>query len=841
MKYPDEVWFGGIKVKKRTILTLFLTIIMLMGIFTINVGAYRITQRGTFVNGQQELIWGYEVLLEQSDGTAAGTKLYFEDQYKNANDYGTRVNNYFATFTSKPGENGTGSAHVMNGDDDIGINYTGSSSSAYSIVNFPPFSDYENEIGSNAIRPKSGFDYSHYTIEGLNGWENVKFYPGDALPLDCLAKGYIYQGIEYAGGSIPQYMYSINLTVVVHFKATTSGSAPEIPTEGELSGLLGNAVTVDCVNTLAGHADTTYGLIAGSYTIGSLATDNTGALPTYTVGVTVAADKYIEQYSTDKDEKHILNPGSDAEKVITLSWNEDAWEVSTTLPVTFEAMCTPKPEVPTEEDIAGLLENVVTVDCVNTLAGHADTTYGLIAGSYTIGSLATDNTGALPTYTVGVTVAADKYIEQYSTDKNEKHILNPGSDAEKVITLSWNEDAWEVSTTLPVTFEAMCAPKPEVPTEEDIAGLLENVVTVDCVNTLAGHADTTYGLIAGSYTIGSLATDNTGALPTYTVGVTVTADKYIEQYSTDKDEKHILNPGSDAEKAITLSWNEDAWEVSTTLPVTFEAMCAPKPEAPTEAELPEIFGEGAVEITCVTVESIHEQRTIAYDVIFGSVGEVVTHENPDGLSSYTLDIAIEADKYISKFSEDTKVAHIQIANENRLVKTNLTWDPYEAKWNPTENTELPVIFHIICTSETGGDDFIGKVYIQRLMLTKPSSGSPVPINEASSVTYRVVGLPTDPAKRENITIDVTVNDIKVDEKYIFCSSSNNGTEEYYFMMDSDLLNEAIGDQTFPAIITVRVQVTYTTELNKTLELAAEDFSYMVKAYRTGFGFGRLRP
>lgn len=607
MKYPDEVWFGGIKVKKRTILTLFLTIIMLMGIFTINVGAYKITQRGTFFNGQQELIWGYVVLLEQSDGTAAGTKLYFEDQYENASDYGTRVNNYFATFTSKPGENGTGSAHVMNGDDDIGINYTGSGGSAYSIVNFPPFSDYENEIGSNAIRPKSGFEYSHYTIEGLNGWENVKFYPGDALPLDCLAKGYIYQGIEYAGGDIPQYMYSINLTVVVHFKATTSGSAPEIPTEGELS------------------------------------------------------------------------------------------------------------------------------------------------------------------------------------------------------------------------------------------GLLENVVTVDCVNTLAGHADTTYGLIAGSYTIGSLATDNTGALPTYTVGVTVAADKYIEQYSTDKDEKHILNPGSDAEKVITLSWNEDAWEVSTTLPVTFEAMCAPKPEAPTEAELPEIFGEGAVEITCVTVESIHEQRTIAYDVIFGSVGEVVTHENPDGLSSYTLDIAIEADKYISKFSEDTKVAHIQIANENRLVKTNLTWDPYEAKWNPTENTELPVIFHIICTSETGGDDFIGKVYIQRLMLTKPSSGSPVPINEASSVTYRVVGLPTDPAKRENITIDVTVNDIKVDEKYIFCSSSNNGTEEYYFMMDSDLLNEAIGDQTFPAIITVRVQVTYTTELNKTLELAAEDFSYMVKAYRTGFGFGRLRP
>ena len=387
----------------------------------------------------------------------------------------------------------------------------------------------------------------------------------------------------------------------------------------------------------------------------------------------------------------------------------------------------------------------------------------------------------------------------------------------------------------------MCAPAPDVPTESELSELLGNAVTVDCVNILAGHTDATYGLIAGSYTIGSLATDNTGVLPAYSVDVTIAADKYIEQYSTDKDEKHILNPGSDAEKVITLSWNEDIWEVSTTLPVTFEAMCAPKPEAPTEAELPEIFGEGAVEITCVTVESIHEQRTIAYDVIFGSVGEVVTHENPDGLSSYTLDIAIEADKYISKFSEDTKVAHIQIANENRLVKTNLTWDPYEAKWNPTENTELPVIFHIICTSETGGDDFIGKVYIQRLMLTKPSSGSPVPINEASSVTYRVVGLPTDPAKRENITIDVTVNDIKVDEKYIFCSSSNNGTEEYYFMIDSDLLNEAIGDQTFPAIITVRVQVTYTTELNKTLELAAEDFSYMVKAYRTGFGFGRLRP
>ena len=134
---------------------------------------------------------------------------------------------------------------------------------------------------------------------------------------------------------------------------------------------------------------------------------------------------------------------------------------------------------------------------------------------------------------------------------------------------------------------------------------------------------------------------------------------------------------------------------------------------------------------------------------------------------------------------------------------------------------------------------ISGVEIVDLNLTRAAAESRVPINIASTVSYKIVGLPTDADARAQLDIKVTINDVEVDaDKYIFRDTSilnEDGTEKYYILMDADLLNTAISGQLFPARVTVRVEV------SNGINSKTNYLTYYVEAYRNGFGFGRLRP
>ena len=131
------------------------------------------------------------------------------------------------------------------------------------------------------------------------------------------------------------------------------------PTYDELNRLFGNsAVTILCTNTEAKHNPATYGLLPNSenendsYSISKPQKDEKTGL--YTCNITVFADPYVKQYSTDIRKEHSLD--DDKSKTITLIYvdNNDykGWVVETpversTAPaftgVTFNVVCKETP------------------------------------------------------------------------------------------------------------------------------------------------------------------------------------------------------------------------------------------------------------------------------------------------------------------------------------------------------------------------------------------------------------------------------------------------------------------------------------------------------------------
>ena len=421
---------------------------------------------------------------------------------------------------------------------------------------------------------------------------------------------------------------------------------PAAPSAADVQALL--KVEIDCENDEAEHHDKTYNLIAGTFDIGKVSGSSTAG---YKVDITVYSASYIAAYDEYTGATHTLEDDEPASKTVTLTYNSSKKWTSPDSEVEFDVECdTPDaPDLPDADELKKLFN--VSVDCVNEEVEHEKKTYNLIAGSYTFGTM----TGSYSTgYTVDVSVSADKYLQQYGTDMGETHTLAATSTSPKKVTLTWSKEtaAWTTATK-EVAFEAECeTPDPEVPNADELKKLFN--VSVDCVNEDVEHDKKTYNLIAGSYSVGS----KTGSYSTgYTVEVSVSADKYIQQYGTDMGETHTLASTSTSPKKVTLTWTKDtaAWTTATKA-VAFEAECeTPEPPAkPTETELKNILGDSAVVVYCSGNPYVSHNSKL-YGLLAGSY----TLGNVEGTpkDGYTLKLTLKPQVFVDQYSTDLGSTH----------------------------------------------------------------------------------------------------------------------------------------------------------------------------------------
>ena len=256
-----------------------------------------------------------------------------------------------------------------------------------------------------------------------------------------------------------------------------------------------------------------------------------------------------------------------------------------------ELIVNPAPQVPStddlekEEDNTILPDGAVTIDCTNEQADHADKTYSLIAGTYTVSESATwvsDGEGS-GYYTAEVTIDADQvsqYVTQYDADTRATHDL-VDNQGDKAITLIWQNGQWVTADgSAPVTYNVACDTEPEdetpeKPTWEDVERIFKDAIKVDCVNSNATHNDGTYDALEGSYTLGTV----TQSKNLYTVELTFSAEKYLSEYNNLYG-NHVLT--GEQKNVLTLIYRNDIWcyEGGERYPVIFSVTCEDGGEEP---------------------------------------------------------------------------------------------------------------------------------------------------------------------------------------------------------------------------------------------------------------------
>lgn len=448
-----------------------------------------------------------------------------------------------------------------------------------------------------------------------------------------------------------------------------SSLLPAAPTTDKLPEILsGPVVQVSCFDVGHAHAPASYPLKPGSYTVGKVAGD---AVEGYTCPVVIQASAYIAAYNDETSSKHSLSPQASAAQTVALTWDGAAkqWKApGDKLPLVFPLACeggqpaTPRtpvpPSAPTDGQLPGILgESVVKVACANPKAAHGEKTYGLLPGSYAIGSVAGDATAG---YTCPVTIHSDPYVAAYNAVVGAAHTLQPDGQAAKSITLSWDgaNQAWALRDGgLPISFPVLCkdaAVPPQAPAVDQLPGILGSMVKVACANSRGFHGDKTYALLPGSYTIGNVAGDGVKG---YTCPVTIhNAAPYVAAYNTDIGAVHALQTDGQTPKAITLTWDGKAWQKPITgLPITLTVSCQKQPvstlpTAPTKAEALQLLGAARVQVNCSAGRHGARAYVLREDSIqLSSVYEVNNQPR--------VNITLSGAPYVQSYSWETGKAH----------------------------------------------------------------------------------------------------------------------------------------------------------------------------------------
>ncbi len=298
-------------------------------------------------------------------------------------------------------------------------------------------------IGANSV-------IKVYPIEDDNKNVTITFVPEDGFVFDAAYVG--NEPVDLKDNSYTFGEVTADVTIKVLFKQDSVPITPvtPMPAPGEISDLIKDSITVDCVNGEVAHADKVYGLLDGSL-VNVEKTDDTS------IKVTLDATVYQARYNTDTETKHSLASGQSATVTFTLKYVDSKWTLPADageLPATIKVVCaTPAaPKAPTEDELKALFDGKVFVDCVEK-SWHPPYAYGLLADGYTV---AGPVKGADGEYTCTVTLLASAYLAEYNDDVTDKHTL-ASYQGNETVALKWTGSAWTViNGELPVTFDVVC-------------------------------------------------------------------------------------------------------------------------------------------------------------------------------------------------------------------------------------------------------------------------------------------------------------------------------------------------------------------------------------------------
>ncbi len=403
---------------------------------------------------------------------------------------------------------------------------------------------------------------------------------------------------------------------------------------------------------------------------------------------------------------------------------------TTTLYAVWEENYTPNPSappsVPGPDTLKKLLDKI-KVTCVTSVTAHGTKGFDLIDGSYTVGDVEGDATSG---YTCEVSISPDKYVDEYNK-LIKGHTVTEAT--AKIVTLKSNNDsAWVVDRGTPVEFNVKCetsepTPPSDTPSKPDANTLkkLLDKIKVTCVTSVTAHGTKGFDLIDGSYTVGDVEGDATSG---YTCEVSISPDKYVDEYNK-LIKGHTVTEAT--AKIVTLKSNNDsAWVVDRGTPVEFNVKCetseSTPPAKPTDNDVPDIIGRGAVKVHCINDYDGYDDQS--YGIFNGSfsIGDVILKGD-----DYTCDITVYPELYVAEYVKDFGKPHT-LSPAGQTGTITLIYDAEEQAWKPMPNYDPPIVFNVTCSDE---DETFTVTYLDGFSGTyatytnlKYGDATPVPAN-----------------------------------------------------------------------------------------------------------------
>lgn len=319
---------------------------------------------------------------------------------------------------------------------------------------------------------------------------------------------------------------------------------------------------------------------------------------------------------------------------------------------------TDKPAKPTENDVTGVVVDIV---CVTKTGTHDTVQYSLgfaTTPQHTIGEVASDGAGG---YICPVTVRTAWFVQQASNLVWKVQHTPTAQTITFNLTYDKNSKTWVKPAANP-RIEATHEVTP--PTKPIITGRQE-YIRVICKNE--PNKERNYVPKFGRYTESDPAVQKVNGVWTYTI--TILRDKHVEEFNKDFPGHEDTDPN--AVTTMSWVWKDAEWKLVPvnglrTVGAIIEVTC--KPKAPTADELKKL--EMAVQVKCVVDAS--QQHTDAYGLL-GEYDEdyFVGEPRKDG-DDWLCDISYDPDPYVAEFNKAFPTPkHIQ--NDEKIVPVTLIW------------------------------------------------------------------------------------------------------------------------------------------------------------------------
>ena len=313
---------------------------------------------------------------------------------------------------------------------------------------------------------------------------------------------------------------------------------------------------------------------------------------------------------------------------------------------------TDKPAKPTENDVTGVVVDIV---CVTTTGTHDMVQYPLghpTDAQHTIGEVVSDGAGG---YICPVTVRTAWFVQQASDLVWKVQHTQTAPTITFNLTYDQNSKTWV---------------KPPDDTKPDFEN--ENVnIRVQCVEWPSKHDPykKSYGILPDAYEdLGMKTVEGT-----YFYTIKLDRAKYIAQFDEDIRKPHTYTEPNE-ETYIEWRWENGAWQLiggPDGVDADIKVKCGQTetpPEAPTDDVLEKL--EMAVQVKCV-VDDLQQHKD-AYDLLGKYNEDYIVGEPKKVGNDWLCEISYDPDLYVAEFNTAfPNLKHVR--NDEKIVPVTLIW------------------------------------------------------------------------------------------------------------------------------------------------------------------------